>query len=255
MNPTLRNKYLDGTIEVARQYRCDLFQIKYDGHWCQCVSSAGHQQYFSDTNRCYHATHCPEIPDGIFIGEFMRGTQWSKHPSREGHFYIFDIWELAGKPLVSEPYRKRYAILKSIIDSLSEGYHWHRVANYPLAARDSIWKALVVEQNYEGLVYRWSDSLNDYPIVREKATFTLDGTVIGFIEGEGKHSGRLGVLEVSLPSGILVSVGNGFSDTERESIWRDQPKYLGLTCEFTANKIFDSGNVRHARFLRWRDDK
>lgn len=111
MNIT-RSKYKDGTYADAVAEGYDLFQLKYDGNWCVCESSDGLQDYYSDTYRRVGVQETPwsDCPSGLFIGELMRGTQWSTDPSRRGRFFVFDY--LLGET-DSTPYMRRYAYLRS----------------------------------------------------------------------------------------------------------------------------------------------
>ena len=43
--------------------------------------------------------------------------------------------------------------------------------------------------------------------------------VCGFIEGRGKHRGRLGALQFATVGGEVGKVGTGFSDEQREQLW------------------------------------
>jgi hypothetical protein len=244
---TLRNTYIDGTYADALQRRCDIAQYKYDGWWCRVVSRGNVQEYFSDTDRKF-AEDVHAMPDGVFYGEYMRGTQWSKHPDRHGRLFLFDLVELDDTPL-SGTYRVRYKWLRSLAGQFPK--HWSYVQNYRITERDTLWKQVEAGE-YEGLVYRWSDGQQDHPIVREKFLHTLEGVVVEIVPGQGKHEGRMGAVKVQMKNGTVTSVGNGFGDAQREDAG---PAWLGRTMEFTANAVFESGNVRHGRFVRWREDR
>lgn len=249
MNIT-RSKYKDGTLQDALSNGYDIIQLKYDGHFCYCISSNGVQDYFSDTGRLF-ATGSDGAPNGIFVGEFMRGTQWSKHPDRHGRFYIHDMLERDGTVL-RDSYVLRYRLFRSLADRLPP--HWKAVQNYRIQTREAVWQEFVVGQSFEGLVYHKSSGLPGQELIREKAIFTLDGPIMAVNPGEGKHEGRMGSVEV-LVNGTQVVVGNGWSDEDRTLIYAQPHLYIGRHLELATNAIFTSGNVRHARFVRWRPDK
>lgn len=251
-----RNTYIDGTIQDALDngygMGFDIVQLKYDGNWCRMVSSGNYQQYFSDTDRQCLVTSF-SLPNCTLIGELMRGTQWAKNSERHGKFFIFDLWERDGQ-VQNTPYSRRYAKLRIMSPLLPENYII--VRNYRLQERQAVWDTFVEGSGYEGVVYRRSTGPIGDQIIREKKVFTLDGQVTGFVEGEGKHQGRLGALEVKIFStGATTTVGNGFNDAMRQEIWGDRPSFLGRWLEFQANAVFASGATRHSRFLRWREDK
>ncbi len=243
-----RSRYKDGTHADALAEGYDTIQLKYDGNFCYCRSDDNVQDYFSDTNR-HFAQGIEPCPDGIYVGEYMRGTQWSEH--FKGAFFVFDMLP----PNESASFIDRYRRLQNLRVNPGFPVHWVLVRNYRIADRDYLWQHNVIEHGYEGLVYRRSRDPLGSPLIREKRTFTLDGRVIRFNPGEGKHEGRLGSLVVLVDSGAEVTIGSGWNDEEREYIYHNMDRYLGKWCEFTANAVFQSGNVRHARFVRWRTDK
>lgn len=97
-----------------------------------------------------------------------------------------------------------------------------------------------LDQGLEGVVLhgpsRW---------LKAKPLLTFDVPVIGRLEGEGKHTGRLGALVT--PMG---AVGTGFTDAEREA---DYP--IGTVIEVICQELTPDGKFRFPRFHRVRWDK
>jgi ATP-dependent DNA ligase len=252
----MRNKYIDGTYEQALAYGCDVVQLKYDGWWCQAQTDAdGGTTFYSDTNRPFHDA-VGGLPNSILIGEFMRGTQWSQDMLRKGKFFVFDIWQLQDLPLAQMSYRERMGQLRLRADKLPENFEI--VTNFRISDYATVWSTCVETGKYEGVVFRRSVGPLGDMIFRKKRVLTFDGRVTGFVEGQGKHAGRLGALKVAYEHlGWLVEtpLGTGFDDAEREAIWQHQTQYLGRIAEFEASAQFESGAVRHGRFVRWREDK
>lgn len=248
----MRNTYIDGTRADAIQRRCDIVQLKYDGHWCRMVSDGVEQTYFSDTDRVFKTEEDKGLVPCVLIGEFMRGTQWAQHPERKGKFYVFDMWELRGVPLADVYKRRITRFRQEVMPTMPANFvnaQWFRMAQ-----ADAVWNEYVERQGYEGLVYRWSDGMIDHPIVREKKVFTLDGIAVDFKPGNGKYEGILGAVVVQVYNGNTVDVGGGFSDEERLNIWDNQAAYRGKKLEFEASAVFASGSARHPRFVRWKED-
>jgi DNA ligase-1 len=95
-----------------------------------------------------------------------------------------------------------------------------------------------------------------------KPTITVDLEVIGVEEGTGRNKGRLGALVCSGEDDskfITVNVGSGFSDTDRDNLWRDRNMVIGKTCEILCDVITQNQDgtysLRFPRFVRFRDDK
>lgn len=245
-----RNKYRDGTFEDAKSSGYDIIQLKYDGNWCACITGTNEQSYYSDTYRLFKTEYGPSIP-GTFIGELLRGTQWSRDPSRQGRYFVFDVLETGDGPM-NLPYADRYRWLR--MNTMKLPPHWQIVQNYRMVSQPAVWQQYVIENGFEGVVYHKSTALPGAELIREKRVFTLDGTAVALVPGEGKHDGRLGAIVFIQDNGVKATVGNGFSDDERQHIFDNPDLYIGRKGEFTANAVFESGNVRHARFVRWRDE-
>lgn len=96
--------------------------------------------------------------------------------------------------------------------------------------------------NQEGWVVHSPDGLIK---VKKKASY--DVQVTDWIEGTGKHKGRLGALLT--PMG---KVGIGFSDKQRDEFDRD---LIGNTIEVECLELTEGGKFRMPKFIRLRPDK
>ncbi len=248
-----RNMYLNGDITEARANGYDIVQLKYDGWWTKAIFGPTAVEFYSETGRPYNgAGPSPDMVGCVLIGEMMRGTQWSTDDSRRGKFFVYDISSAHGTATRDLTYIQRYKVLRT----LKLPTWCILVQGFPMAQAEVIWQKYVMTDGYEGIVFRKTSSPLTDAIMRQKREYTCDGYAIGFEEGLGKHEGRLGAVVVaSGENGKEGRVGTGFSDAEREEIWNNQTKFLGKPMEYTANALFESGNVRHARFVRWREDK
>jgi ATP-dependent DNA ligase len=251
-----RQKYIDGHILDAQRAQCDTVQLKYDGWWSRIVIDKGHWDLYSRTGRHLLAGESRTGTwNGVLIGEYMFGTQWSQNPKRTGHLYLFDCWELSGVQLYNTPYRDRFGLLRTSAPYWPDW--WKLIANYPITHFDQLWANEVLNGEYEGVVFRRSASPVIEPLIRYKRTLTDEYVVLGFEEGDGKHKGRLGTLlcgTKKFPTQIVARVGNGFSDEERETIWSSQASYLNRWFEVEGKARFETTYLlRHPTFVRWRD--
>lgn len=247
-----RQDYKDATYEEARDAGYDVLQLKYDGWWARVEIKAGKGDIYSRTSRLVTSiTTNPDV-DGTFIGEYMFGTQWSQDPSRQGKIFLFDVWRLGNTHLATYTYRDRYGILRANHALL--GVPFELVLNYPILSYDNVWSTQVESGQYEGVVFRRRLAPVDDLILRHKITITEDVQIIDFVEGEGKHTGRLGALCCRTRAGVEVRVGGGLDDKAREDIWANQSAYLGRWCTIEGRARFESGALRHPNFVCWRDD-
>jgi ATP-dependent DNA ligase len=100
---------------------------------------------------------------------------------------------------------------------------------------------------FEGLVLRQGDHW-----IKVKPSENHDVPITGFIEGRGKHAGRLGIVHTS-----LGNVGSGFSDEERIQLWADAQAgtLIGQIIEIRFMERTSAGKFRHPTFIRARPDK
>lgn len=124
----------------------------------------------------------------------------------------------------------------------------------------------MVNEGYEGIMIKNLDS--PYESTRNtfwmkwKPTITVDLKVIDIEEGTGRNKGRLGALVCNgydNGKNITVNVGSGFSDSDRDSFYRDRDIVIGQTVEILCDAVTQnqdgSYSLRFPRFVRFRDDK
>lgn len=110
---------------------------------------------------------------------------------------------------------------------------------------------LVLEAGHEGLVIREIDGKGTLYKVKPHETYDVE--VIGIVGGTGKHAGRMGALLT--PMG---KVGTGFTDKEREWWWSQYPSFESTKpkiIEVECWELTSSGQFRHPRYVRLREDK
>lgn len=100
---------------------------------------------------------------------------------------------------------------------------------------------------HEGVVLRQGDRW-----IKVKPEETHDVAITGFMEGQGKHAGRLGFVTTD-----RGKVGSGFSDEERSILWAEAQAgtLVGQVIEVSCMMSTTAGMFRHPRFVRMRPDK
>ena len=83
---------------------------------------------------------------------------------------------------------------------------------------------------------------------------TADVEIFDFEEGTGENASRLGAVWVWFGD-VPTKVGIGWSVELREAIWADKEAYRGRVIETEYAEVTPAGAMRHARFVRFRDDK
>jgi ATP-dependent DNA ligase len=103
------------------------------------------------------------------------------------------------------------------------------------------------ELGYEGLVLRQGDQW-----IKVKPAETHDVLITGYVEGKGKHRGRLGYVTTT-----RGAVGAGFTDAEREFLWAEAKAgvLVGQVIEVNCMQLTRDGQFRHPFFVRMRPDK
>lgn len=120
-----------------------------------------------------------------------------------------------------------------------------------------------VSDGYEGIMFKDPDAI--YECKRSVAWLKLKPfievslEVIGVEEGTGRNLGRLGALVCSGQDDgrdIMVNVGSGFGDSDRDQFWIARDTVVGQIVEVRADAITKnqdgSYSLRFPRFLRFR---
>lgn len=115
-----------------------------------------------------------------------------------------------------------------------------------------------VSEGYEGAMVKDINAPylfgRGFEVMKLKAFHDADLRIEGFIEGTGKHEGKLGSVLVTY-EGVQVQVGSGFNDELREHIWVDQASFLGRVIEVRYQEVTPDGSLRFPTFKCFRNDR
>jgi DNA ligase-1 len=116
---------------------------------------------------------------------------------------------------------------------------------------------------YEGIMLKNLDApyqcKRTHDWLKIKPTITVDLSIVGVEEGTGKYSGKLGALICEGEDTgrlIMVNVGSGLTDKQREEFWNSKNELFGKIVEVEADGITQNQDgtysLRFPRFLRFR---
>lgn len=170
-------------------------------------------------------------------------------------YHAFDIVE-------DEPYCERMTELKGVFQRTGHTLFLKRIkfVDTQLAVNEHHLKALYyefLERGYEGIIIRkpegeYEQGKRSYNLIKKKPSLDMEVYIRDFIEGKGKHKGRLGALKCMTSDGKTVHVGSGFDDGMRELLWERQLKYRGASVTIKYQELTDDGIPRFPIFHRIR---
>lgn len=163
----------------------------------------------------------------------------------------FCVFDLVDNSRLSERCRKVHELLAEPIT----GYDIS-IAEHPKQVIGDQNPVSVARDYYEGIVLVDPNSYyvadRSWSVLKVKNITDAEGVVTGYVMGTGKHYGRLGSLVVATTSRseepCSVSLGTGFSDTERTEWETRYP--MGSKVTFQHRGWTRYGIPQEARFLR-----
>ena len=98
----------------------------------------------------------------------------------------------------------------------------------------------------EGIMLR---SQHGQEIIKVKPVRDLDAEVIGYTQGRGRNSGRVGAIVARLANGLHFKIGTGLSDSDRNA-----PPPIGVMIKVAFDSLTQRGVPRFPRYLGARVD-
>jgi len=284
---TTLNKAHPGSIEpfacsLAKPYDPEKHEIR--GPWCVQPKLDGLRMvvvngvaYTRNGRTIDTAGHILQefamYPDFVFDGEIMGKTNFDQDSGKirkkgEGAnkslmYNVFDCIPVQDwHSRKTESYRKRYDRLELLMADVkpvnselvkSEFFAKTPTTEQLFAARDKF-----IKLGYEGAMlkdlnapyyFKRSDS-----ILKLKEFLDADGIIVEAFEGKGRLKGTLGGFGVTF-DGVVTRVGSGFSDEQRQELWKKKDQMLGKMLEAKyQNKTVD-GALRFPVFIKMRPDR
>jgi bifunctional non-homologous end joining protein LigD len=139
-------------------------------------------------------------------------------------FYVFDVLEVDGKPLVELPLRERRERLEQLLDRRNETVRLSEAFEDGRALYEA-----AKEQGLEGVIAKRADSRyqpgkRTREWLKVKTHGRQEFLIAGYTKGKGRRSGRLGSLVLAVNRGGELSYagncGTGFTDEEIDKLMR-----------------------------------
>lgn len=239
-------------------------------------------QFIDDFGRSY-------VIDGEVVSKSFQDLMKQVHrkddvQATDAKLAAFDIIPLsefrAGKSTMGQ--RRRSRLLKSFEQTFAKATTWSAclggnclvdVVEQKEVDLDSLVGQLefkqfnidAIEAGYEGIMIKDPDAVYEckrtVSWLKQKPYIEVSLTVVDVEEGTGRNEGKMGALVcegIDDSKKIVVNVGSGFSDDDREEIWADKEAVIGQIVEIradAASRSQDSEDVwslRFPRFLRFR---
>lgn len=180
---------------------------------------------------------------GIVRKEVPVDAEW-----RQVRYMIFEL------PGASGAFRQRVEQIGKLIRQADVPW-LAQVEQFPVSDHSSLQQRLaaVVSAGGEGLMLHRADAAYETgrsdTLLKLKPWLDAEAEVIAHRAGKGRHTGRLGALQVRTPEGKTFLLGTGFSDAQR-----DHPPPVGAKVTYRYRELTRSGLPRFASFLRVRED-
>ena len=165
----------------------------------------------------------------------------------EWHQLKYLIFDLPGQ---KGSFAERVARMGPLLDAV--GVPWlQAVAQARVSDRASLQRQLkqLSQEGGEGLVLHhagapWQSGRSD-ALRKLKLQPDEEGRVVALVPGKGRHTGRMGALQVEMPSGQRFFLGTGFTDAQR-----DTPPAIGAVVTYRYRDRTPNGAPKFASFLR-----
>tara|TARA_B100000700_G_scaffold221235_1_gene243545 strand:+ start:343 stop:1599 length:1257 start_codon:yes stop_codon:yes gene_type:complete len=260
---------------------------KLDGIRCFAIVENGEAKLFARSGKLISnfdstiGVALGELGDGCYDGELMgedfvalmrQAYRKDNAEIDDAYLTLFDYLSLeewkSGD--VDHTTKERYTVLKRKVGSLNlrelvtnpgEPLYLNVVERHEVPANLEDIMTLhhtFVQDGYEGAMVKTIDAPyrfgRSYDVMKVKEFHDVDLPIIGLEEGTGRHAGRLGAVKIDF-NGVIVKVGSGFSDEQREQVWNDQAGFMGRIIEVRYQEVTPDGSLRFPTFVCFRNDR
>ena len=261
--------------EIPENY--DYMEPKMDGIWGCLVVEKGYWRVYSRTGKIKAAGECvkhwKDIHDEtwVVLGEYMHGSAWGHRMDIDKHFFAFDCLMWDNSDIRSCTQNLRWNMLKHFRKDIisKEDLPFNQVRRFkvyddrrgPVGEPnwDILWKQLVENQGYEGLIFKDSNARykDKGAWMRMKAEVEIDYICSGMAPADpnSKYAGQVGAVIGTLYDRECDVKCGGLTEKQREVFTKREVGCKGQVFTAKGNGWYPSGAIRHPKFVRWRPDK
>ena len=246
-------------LQMPVVYKTWYMSIKYDGHYMQVHVNNGLCRFYTSSGKEFYEKNLAEafgkLPNGIYECEFL-GKGTGKHGGRADAAIATTLRTEFSKGILSNYPGVKAVIFDIINDELfadrlkilnklaSEHPQLTFVAYQEIQGEDELYRYLntVLDNGYEGLylkqwAHRQFEGKRVKTAIKLKAKHTADLVCFDIEVGEGKYSNAIGSLVCKDENGIVVKVGSGLTDHDRNM---RPDHYIGRTIEIAYESFKDT---------------
>ncbi|MFK5949417.1 MAG: DNA ligase [Methylococcales bacterium] len=163
-------------------------------------------------------------------------------------YFVYD------QPGLNKPFSQRLKSFQQLI-LLANSPYLKALKQYQIVDKNTLLKELarITALGAEGLMLHRVDAFyhagRNGDLLKVKPYYDAEATVISYIPGKGKFSGKLGSLLVETTEGLRFRIGSGFTNQQRSN-----PPAIGQLITYTYHGKTLKGIPKFASFLRVREE-
>lgn len=236
-------------------------------HIIDNIKASGYQNYFIDGELIRKNTDNLSDNENFRVGS---GIINSDAPTKEEiKFVIFDMFP--AEEFMHKQSKKKYGERKQELLALGEIIKKYNMPNIEIInmvyegndkSKIDEWLQYAVDNDWEGLMinFEWPyECKRTTKLIKVKRFYTMDLRVIDILEGDGRLKGTFGSFVVEYKNNT-VNVGSGFTDEQRDYIWKNRENLIGKIVEIkyketSIDKSTGLESLQFPIFQRFRPEK
>jgi DNA ligase-1 len=256
---------------------------KLDGYRCLAVCAGGSVTLYSRKGTEYlnfpgveedlkRSFSCDVVLDGEIMSDDFQAMQKSAFANTRGtvvgdvKFHVFDF--IPYSEWISGNFKMKKSDRLTLLEKMNKVLKYKKSIELVEQNKANTLEEIqgsqlkFEQQGYEGAMVIPADSpyykgRKSNMLLKFKSMQSQDCLVTGFYEGTTgtRNQGRLGGLILQQENGQICECGTGFTDEDREYIYKNRSEFVGKVAEIKYQELTKDGIMRFPVFVRWRNDK